>query len=104
MSFEDAIQQESVKNTQQIIDRTQQIIEQLQKIRWMLMQNSIAEVRGIPVPYPELTEEARRKELEKERNTYMYGYGVSFKDDREQKLLQEGKIIFLKYKMTMEVN
>ena len=85
-AFENAIKEEMAKNTQQILD-------QLQETKCKIMQNSIAEAQGKPIPYPELTEEARRTKAEEDRNTWMYGYGVCFKDDREWQALQEGKLI-----------
>lgn len=72
----------------------QQILKNLQEMQCKLMQNNIAKIQGRPVPYPELTEEYRQKKVKEERNTWMYGYGVSFQDDREQQALQEGKLIF----------
>ena len=72
---------------------TQQTLQYLNQIRLKSYQNLLSAMSGQPIPYPELTEEYRQKELEKERKTYMYGYGMSFQDDREFKDFQEGKLI-----------
>lgn len=85
MSFKDVIRQEITKSNQQIFD-------QLQELKYKLIKNHIAVIQNRSIPYPELIEEAKQKEAERERNIHMYG--VSFKDDREQKALEEGRIVF----------
>lgn len=71
-------------------DMNTYILASINDIRIKMMQNGLAEAQGLPAPYPELTAEERQKKVELERQTYMYGYGLSFQDDRELKAFQQG--------------
>jgi hypothetical protein len=72
----------------------ERILADLNDIRIKQMQNGIAVAQGLPVPNPELTAEAHQREVERSRHTYMYGYGLSFQDDRELKAFEEGRLVF----------
>ena len=53
--------------------------------------NGMAAIQGLPAPYPELTTEAIQRKIESDRKTYMYGHGVSFRDEREKEAFWEGR-------------
>ncbi len=71
------------------------ILNCLNDFKFKQMQNSIAIAQGwATVPYPEITQEYLAEQIEKERATYMYGYGISFQDDREREAYERGELIF----------
>ena len=71
----------------------EKIIKNLNDFKIKTLKNSAAPLSEQPIPYPELTEEYCHKKIEKAHKTYMYGYGLSFQDDREFKAFQEGKLV-----------
>lgn len=83
--------QEKIKKGQQIVQ--EQILQQMRNVQMQLNENFIAMALGRPIPYPELTGEYQQKKIKDERQTYMYGYGLSFQDDREQKAFQKGELL-----------
>lgn len=66
-----------------IDSNTEQIVNDLRNLRICLTQNMIDTMFNRPLSHPELSEEAHRKRVEEDRKTHLYGYGVSFQDDRE---------------------
>lgn len=75
------------------IDATvEYILQDIRQNRLKAMMNQISVMMCGNPQYPEITEEARAEEVERERATYMYGYGMSFQDDRELRDFERGRM------------